>query len=235
MKNDSGGSAPRQQGAEEERMSPVWWLLIPLVIAFWLGYDDFINWTFPQHAAKAGLHGDSFGGLNALFSGLAFAGLIIALRMQSMELRLQREELKETRTELKRTATAQEHAERALAEQARSMAFTASISAAVASLEAVNRQIVEGNKQWEGCQTSLDAAQRRVAELETRLADPKSKLVSGIEAMVQTELSSEIKHVGLLHSRREEIDEKLEKLSKQRNDLEGYLLSVKVDDLWKPA
>ena len=42
-----------------------------------------------------------FGGVNALFSGLAFAGILIALYMQKHELELQREELSATREELK--------------------------------------------------------------------------------------------------------------------------------------
>ncbi|HKX45883.1 MAG TPA: hypothetical protein VJP77_04225 [Planctomycetota bacterium] len=44
--------------------------------------------------------GDSFGSVNALFSGLALAGVILALRMQSTELTLQRKELGQTRKEL---------------------------------------------------------------------------------------------------------------------------------------
>ena len=42
-----------------------------------------------------------FGVVNALFSGLAFAGILIALYMQKHELELQREELSATREELK--------------------------------------------------------------------------------------------------------------------------------------
>ena len=55
-------------------------------------------------------YGDSFGGLNALFSGLAFAGLIWTILLQRKELSLQRLELSETRKELKKSAAAQEEA-----------------------------------------------------------------------------------------------------------------------------
>ncbi len=48
-----------------------------------------------------GTFGDKFGAVNALFSGLAFAGLIITLLYQKEELKLQREELAQTREELK--------------------------------------------------------------------------------------------------------------------------------------
>lgn len=44
--------------------------------------------------ANSGVFGDSFGLLTSLFSGLAFAGLIITIVMQKDELALQREELR---------------------------------------------------------------------------------------------------------------------------------------------
>lgn len=50
---------------------------------------------------KAGVFGDSFGVLTSLFSGLAFAGIILTILLQREELRLQREELEKTREEFK--------------------------------------------------------------------------------------------------------------------------------------
>lgn len=49
---------------------------------------------------KSGVFGDSFGLLTSLFSGLAFAGLIITMLIQKEELALQRQELELTRNEL---------------------------------------------------------------------------------------------------------------------------------------
>ena len=63
----------------------VWALSFILLI---LGPDD------------RGTFGDMFGAVNALFSGLAFAGLIITLIMQHEELGLQREEISQTNDEL---------------------------------------------------------------------------------------------------------------------------------------
>ena len=51
---------------------------------------------------RSGLFGDSFGVLTSLFSGLAFAGLIITMLLQKEELGLQRKELEETRGEFKK-------------------------------------------------------------------------------------------------------------------------------------
>jgi hypothetical protein len=52
--------------------------------------------------------------MSALFSGLAFVGIIVAIFQQREELALQRKELADTREELKRAATAQEEARQAL-------------------------------------------------------------------------------------------------------------------------
>ncbi|MGK0447081.1 MAG: hypothetical protein ACJA2M_000853 [Polaribacter sp.] len=48
-----------------------------------------------------GTLGDMFGTVNALFSGLAFAGIIFTILLQRKELSYQREELRETRKEFK--------------------------------------------------------------------------------------------------------------------------------------
>lgn len=62
-----------------------------------------INWwwlTTFDNPEKQGQFGDQFGAVNALFSGLAFAGLIFTIILQKKELALQREELSQTREEL---------------------------------------------------------------------------------------------------------------------------------------
>ena len=50
---------------------------------------------------ESGQFGDQFGALNALFSALAFAGLIYTIFIQKKELELQRDELRLTREEMK--------------------------------------------------------------------------------------------------------------------------------------
>lgn len=73
-------------------------------------------------------YGDSFGGLNALFSGLAFAGLIWTILLQRKELSLQRLELSETRKELKKSAAAQEEASKHQEKLALLQAYSTSVS-----------------------------------------------------------------------------------------------------------
>lgn len=74
----------------------------------------FVAWYYTYSSLKdlekedRGTFGDMFGAVNALFSGLAFVGIIITILLQRKELSLQRQELEETRAELRRTADAQD-------------------------------------------------------------------------------------------------------------------------------
>jgi hypothetical protein len=66
------------------------------VAALWIACTLAIYWLFPDWQTR-GTAGDSFGAVNALFSGLAFAGVIYALNLQRKELKYQREEMLATR------------------------------------------------------------------------------------------------------------------------------------------
>ncbi|MBL4761243.1 MAG: hypothetical protein JKY93_00920 [Gammaproteobacteria bacterium] len=52
---------------------------------------------YKGEAIQPGTFGDMFGGVNALFSGFAFIGVVIAIVLQSQELKLQRLDLEKTR------------------------------------------------------------------------------------------------------------------------------------------
>jgi hypothetical protein len=103
--------------------------------------------------------------INALFSGLALIGIVVAvilqrkeirlqrheLRLQRRELRLQREELEMTRAELKRSADAQAASEKALARQADSLLAAAKLNA-VSNIMTAQKAIAEiqGSARQEG-------------------------------------------------------------------------------------
>lgn len=76
-----------------------------------------------------GTFGDMFGGVNALFSGLAFGGIIITILLQRKELSLQRAELVESRAELKRAADAHANSVEAFRRQAENLKIAAKLSA----------------------------------------------------------------------------------------------------------
>ena len=78
---------------------------------------------------ERGTFGDMFGGINSLFSGLAFCGIIISIMMQSEELKLQREEIKQNREELKGSRIAQEEQGKSLHRQAENLKISAKLSA----------------------------------------------------------------------------------------------------------
>ena len=80
-----------------------------LVFIVYTSFLIYFTWPVSEFSLnKSGVFGDSFGALTALFSGLAFAGMIVTILLQRNELALQRVELKENRTEFARSASAQE-------------------------------------------------------------------------------------------------------------------------------
>ena len=99
------------------------YLLLVIVLVIWIISALIIPLCF-QKLADRGMFGDSFGVINSLFSGLAFAGIIYTILLQRKELSLQRQELKETRMELERSATAQEKSEKQQKRQAENLKIT---------------------------------------------------------------------------------------------------------------
>ena len=115
-------------------------LSILVVILVFSAYFFVVRHLLPEWVER-GQFGDMFGGLNALFSGLAFLGVIYAIFLQREELGLQRTELELTREELKRTAQAQEKSEKALSKQAASLKITAKLNGLSAILQHYNTLI----------------------------------------------------------------------------------------------
>lgn len=67
-----------------------------VIISLWIGTYFLLRGMEPT---DRGTFGDMFGSINALFSGLALAGIILTILLQRKELKLQREELRDTRKE----------------------------------------------------------------------------------------------------------------------------------------
>jgi len=89
--------------SSEKDAFPFWPLIIgatAIVFTLWGGGFLIIRYALLGDWETRAQAGDTFGGITSLFSGLAFAGLIVTLWMQRHELRLQRLELSETRAEL---------------------------------------------------------------------------------------------------------------------------------------
>lgn len=94
-----------------------------VIIGLWV-----LTYCLLKDLTDRGTFGDMFGSVNALFSGLALAGIILTILLQHKELKLQREELILTRKELMRSAKAQEESGKALTSQLKSMVIAANIN-----------------------------------------------------------------------------------------------------------
>lgn len=79
-------------------------LAVGAVVAIWLAFPLSIVFVFDQVPASAGEYGDIFGGVGALFSGLAFVGLVVTLVMQYSALNKQSDELELTRNSVAKQA-----------------------------------------------------------------------------------------------------------------------------------
>lgn len=73
-----------------------------IVVSLWIATPFVTKFLFLK-ADEQGQFGDLFGSVNALFSGLALAGLIYTIYLQHRELSLQREELNNQREEMKQS------------------------------------------------------------------------------------------------------------------------------------
>ena len=96
------------------------------------------NWT------ERGTIGDSFGMTNALFSGLAFAGVVYAILLQRQELALQREELRLTRDELSKSVQAQQQSADTQRQLAQLNAYTALMTYKLSEMRSAFEQAQSG-------------------------------------------------------------------------------------------
>lgn len=122
-------------------------------------YHQMPTWT------DRGTFGDMFGAINTLFSGLAFAGVIYAVFLQSKELKLQREELELTRNELEKSTKAQ-------ASQANTMLKAAKINALSARIQSYS-QLLSARRKLPGSNDSSTfyALTKVYQELETLMKE----------------------------------------------------------------
>ncbi len=84
----------------KEFIKKYWWLLFLAVFICWLGYWLVLRYHVATPTDR-GQFGDAFGALNALFAGLAFAGLIIAIFLQREDIKLQSKALEKQTEEIK--------------------------------------------------------------------------------------------------------------------------------------
>jgi len=94
---------------------------------------------------EAAQFADSFGFVSSLFSSLAFAGVVIAIILQSQELALQRKELEDTRAVLERTAKSQAELQESASRQADSQFLAAYLNALSSLRQAYFYELAESD------------------------------------------------------------------------------------------
>ncbi len=140
-----------------------------------LGFAIFIAWlvfgVLPLliigDSARAGEFGDQFGAVNALFSGIAIAGIIVTILLQRQDIELQREDLRISKDEYARSIQAQREAGESMAAQARFMAASAQLSALRALIDIEEGQL----KQLHPASAERQRCSRRLEELYKRSRD----------------------------------------------------------------
>jgi hypothetical protein len=183
---------------------------IAAVIVLQVLYGVLVFLLGPDMEAR-GQFGDIFGGINAFFTGLAFAGLIYTILLQRRELELQREELRLTRGELHTSAKAQQEQVSELQESAKLSALTALLNVYsteleplrditrdsmrdLASLKARLKSEELPDYQRQEIQADIDGLQKRIADQEaewTTLLNKHDALVVELQARVERVTQSE--------------------------------------------
>jgi hypothetical protein len=140
--------------------------LIILVVSIWIVSTIIILFSLDDWSDR-GTFGDLFGAVNALFSGLAFAGLIYTIFLQKQDLKLQRNEIALNRIELKKTAKAQQHSEKALVDQVEQMKISAKLNALNTLINYYNIQIDNPNNSEENVGKAKLKRKETIQEIDT--------------------------------------------------------------------
>jgi hypothetical protein len=108
-------------------------LVIVAVTAAWILLGFILPLCFSDTWSEQGQFGDQFGSVNALFSGLAFAGLLIAILQQRIEIKQSKVQTQIMREELEALKGEQEQTQQLSALQIQATCYSTLLEAHVAS------------------------------------------------------------------------------------------------------
>ena len=128
------------------------------VIGTWVASVVVLTWLMPTWAER-GTFGDSFGAVNALFSGFAFAGLIYTIV-------LQRKEIEANREEIRKTNRTQRHAQKVMDAQLIQMKQTTQLHALNLLMDYFNRQIADPTSSVEKVALAREKRRETIAEID---------------------------------------------------------------------
>ncbi|TDL99167.1 MAG: hypothetical protein C4K58_07750 [Flavobacteriaceae bacterium] len=116
-------------------------LRIALSVVFLWGLSGFLIYSNLDNWSDRGTFGDLFGAVNALFSGLAFAGLIFTIYMQAEAHEAQKKDIAINRRSIQKSMNIQEQTLLAMSEQAKQTQLTAQLNALNTLINYYNIQI----------------------------------------------------------------------------------------------
>lgn len=134
-------------------LPPLFIVIIQVICGIFI-YSAFQKWE------DRGLFGDMFGVVNALFSGLAFSGIIITIFIQFLSIKIQHKEIKETEE-------SQRKSELILKRQLETFEFFTRFNAQVHLMDYYDRKIKEiGNNLDDKTKRRKDSLIREKKEVE---------------------------------------------------------------------
>ena len=132
------------------------WFLSAIGIMFFLD-----NWS------DRGTFGDLFGAVNALFSGLAFAGLLYSLIENRKQISSQQEELLINRKELLKARKIQEKTEKAIEAQVAQMRNTARLSGLNTLVNYFTKTINDSKTSPEEVESAIEKRKKAIREIDS--------------------------------------------------------------------
>jgi hypothetical protein len=166
----------------DDRLPPIPIALVigvpAVILALWvlLGLIPFFL------ASQPGAFGGAFGAVNALFSGLALAGVVLAIILQTRELRSLRQQLDrqqaridESRAASDQTARAQRDLAEALGDQADSLLLASYLEAVAAVLDSPAKARQQKSVELEDLDAVIRALQPRVDAIVGRKVEPRAE------------------------------------------------------------
>lgn len=100
---DDNGRAPE---SHVKKVILIGFLSVVTVVIAYAGVLVWLTWPVSELSiGTSGTFGDSFGALNAMFTGLGFMGLLVTILLQREDLKITRKGLSETRQEIKTQST----------------------------------------------------------------------------------------------------------------------------------
>ena len=132
--------------------------------------------TYLDDWNSRGTFGDLFGAVNALFSGLAFAGLLYTINLSKKDLEIQRQEIEINRKELIKSRKSQQHSEKALIEQVEQMKISTKINALNILITYYTNQINNQNNTEEIILKAREKRREAIREIDSLLNRMKDDL-----------------------------------------------------------